>query len=113
MPEFLVPTWAASSGGNSFLAIVRFVVIAITFAIVTTWVFNNTKGSVFMAILVHTSIDMFPIGAVASSPWAAGNSVLLSFGVLALVLIVLTRGRLGYDRYRQEEPYLATAPTQG
>ena len=30
-----------------------------------------------------------------------------------LVLVVLTRGRLGYDRYRQEEPYLATAPTQG
>jgi uncharacterized protein len=110
LPEFLVPAWAESSGGNSFLAIVKFVVIAITFATVTTWVFNNTKGSVFMAILVHASIDTFPIGALAS-PWAAGNSVLLSFGVLTLVLIVLTRGRLGYDRYRQEEPYLATAPT--
>ena len=112
LPEFLVPTWAASSGGSGFLAIGRFIVIAITFAIVTTWVFNNTKGSVFMAILVHASIDTFPIGALAS-PWAAGNSVLLSFGVLTLVLIVLTRGRLGYERYRQEEPYLATAPTQG
>src|SRR5919202_2399631 len=47
LPEFLVPTWAASSGGSGFLAIGRFIIIAITFAIVTTWVFNNTKGSVF------------------------------------------------------------------
>jgi uncharacterized protein len=114
LPEFLVPAWAESSGGSSFLAIIKFVVIAIAFAIVTTWVFNNTKGSVLMAILVHASIDTFslPIGGLGS-PSAVGNSVLLSFGVLALVLVVLTRGQLGYRHYRQEGPYLATAPTQG
>jgi membrane protease YdiL (CAAX protease family) len=114
LPEFMVPSWAESSGGTGFVAIVRFVVIAIAVAIVTTWVFNNTKGSVFMAILVHASIDTFwiPVGGLGS-PSAVGNSILLSFGVLALVLVVLTRGRLGYERYRQEVPYLATAPTQG
>jgi uncharacterized protein len=114
LPEFLVPSWAEQSGGSGFLAIVKFVFIAIAFAIVTTWVFNNTKGSVFMAILVHASIDTFslPIGGLAS-PSAVGNSILLSFGVFALVLVVLTRGQLGYRHYRQEEPYLATAPTQG
>jgi membrane protease YdiL (CAAX protease family) len=114
LPEFMVPAWAEASGGRGFLAIVKFVCIAIAFAIVTTWVFNNTKGSVLMAILVHASIDTFslPIGGLAS-PSAVGNSILLSFGVLALVLVVLTRGRLGYRHYRQEEPYLATAPTQG
>jgi membrane protease YdiL (CAAX protease family) len=113
LPEFMVPTWAATSGGSSFLAIVKFTVIAISFAIVTTWVFNNTKGSVFMAILVHASIDTSsgPIGELAS-PWAVSNSILLSFGVLALVLVVLTRGRLGYQNYRQEEePDAATAST--
>ena len=114
LPEFLVPSWAESSGGSGFLAIVKFVLIATAFAIITTWVFNNTKGSVFMAILVHASIDTFsiPVGGLGS-PSAVGNIILLSFGVLALVLVVLTRGRLGYERYRQEEPYLATAPTQG
>jgi uncharacterized protein len=113
LPEFMVPSWAESSGGTGFVAIVRFVVIAIAVAIVTTWVFNNTKGSVFMAILVHASFDTFsiPVGGLGS-PSAVGNSILLSFGVLALVLVVSTRGRLGYERYRQEEPYLATAPTQ-
>jgi membrane protease YdiL (CAAX protease family) len=114
LPEFWVPTWAASSGGSDFFAIVKFVIIAISFAIVITWVFNNTKGSVFMAILVHASIDTFsiPLG-VLFSPSDVANSLLLSFLVLVVVLVVLTRGRLGYERYRQEEPYLATAPMLG
>ena len=109
LPEFLVPSWAESSGGRGFLAIVKFVVIPITFAIVTTWVFNNTKGSVFLAILVHASIDTFsiPLG-VLFSPSEVANSLLLSFLVLVVVLVVLTRGRLGY---REAEPELATAPT--
>jgi uncharacterized protein len=109
LPEFLVPAWAESSGGSGFLDIVKFVLIAISFAIVTTWVFNNTKGSVFMAILVHASIDTFsiPMG-VLFSPSDVANSLLLSFGVLVMVLVVLTRGRLGY---REEEPELATVPT--
>jgi len=109
LPEFLVPSWAESSGGSGFLDIVKFVVIAIAFAIVITWIFNNTKGSVFMAILVHASIDTFsiPMGALFS-PSHVANSILLSFGVLVVVLVVLTRGRLGYW---EEEPQLATAPT--
>jgi hypothetical protein len=62
-----------------------------------------------MAILVHASIDTFsiPLG-VLFSPSEVGNSLLLSFGVLVVVLVVLTRGRLGY---REAEPELATAPT--
>jgi len=57
LPEFLVPSWAESSGGRSFLAMIKFVAAASAFAIVITWVFNHTKGSVFTAILVHASID--------------------------------------------------------
>ena len=112
LPEFLVPSWAESSGGSGFLAIVKFVIIAILFAIVTTWVFNNTQGSVFMAILVHASIDTFsiPLGALFS-PSDVANGFLVSFGVLALVLVALTKGRLGYQRYQKEEPDPATART--
>jgi hypothetical protein len=42
------------------------------------------------------------------------NSLLLGFRALALVIVALTRGRLGYDHYLQEaeeEPASATAPT--
>jgi len=113
LPEFLVPAWAKSSGGSSFLDIVKFVLIAIAIAIVMTWVFNNTKGSVLMAILVHASIDTFsmPI-ATLFRPSDMATSMLVSFGALALVLVGLTRGRLGYKHYRQEEqPGPAMAPS--
>jgi membrane protease YdiL (CAAX protease family) len=112
LPEFLVPAWAKSSGGSGFLDILKFVVIAIAFAIVITWVFNNTRGSVLMAILVHASIDTFTMPMTTLfSPSEMANIILVSFGALALLVVVLTRGRLGYQHYRQEEePDPDTAP---
>jgi membrane protease YdiL (CAAX protease family) len=95
LPEFVVPSWAATSGGSDLLAIVKFVMFSTASAIVFTWVFNNTKGSVLMAILVHASVDApFLPFSVALGPCEAMNSMLLSFGALALLLVALTRGRL-------------------
>src|SRR6266700_797053 len=116
LPMFMVPTWAATSGGSDLLAIVKFGLFAVASAIVITWVFNNTKGSVLMAILVHASIDApflpFSVTSVTFGPAEAWNSMLLSFGVVALLVVAFTRGRLGYQHYRQEEePASATAPT--
>ena len=95
---------AVQSGGSDFFAIVKVVIIAISFAIVITWVFNNTNGSVFIAILVHASIDDFSgLLGVPFSPSDMANIILASFGPLAVVLVALTRGRLGYQDYRPEE----------
>src|ERR671932_2468607 len=111
LPEFLVPSWAETSGGSSFLAIVKFVLIAITFAIVTTWVFNNTKGSVFMAILVHASIDTFslPLGALFS-PSDVANGILVSFGMLTVVIVAGTQSHLGYQHHHPEGADRTNAP---
>ena len=98
LPEFLVPSWAASSGG-----IILFTLTAIMFSIVTTWVFNNTKASVLLVTLVHASIDAFTIPLGEMFPARALSSAIpftgvVAFGVVAAVLIVLTRGRLSYER---------------
>jgi uncharacterized protein len=101
LPEFLVPSWAATSGGGSILGIILFAITAIMFSTVTTWVFNNTKASVLLATLVHTSIDAFtyPLGAMFSArALASALPMLIGFGVVVVVLIVLTRGRLSYER---------------
>jgi uncharacterized protein len=101
LPEFLVPSWAASSGGGGILGITLFTITAITFTIVITWVFNNTRVSVLLAILVHGSIDAFTIPLGEIFPARAVSSALpliLGFGVVAVVLIVVTRGRLSYGR---------------
>ena len=79
-------------------------------AIVITWDFNNMKGSLLMAMLIHVSIDALSLPqGLLFDPADVFNSFLLSFGLLALLLLALTRGRLGYQHYRQEEPDLVTA----
>jgi membrane protease YdiL (CAAX protease family) len=111
LPEFMVPWWAAQSGGTSPIAIVKFGMIATALGITLTWVFNNTKGSVLMAILVHTSVDApFLPFSVLLGPSEVMNSMLLGFGAVALVLTVVTRGRLGYQHYQPEETAQTTAP---
>ena len=39
--------------------------------------------------------------------------MVIGFGVLALVVIALTRGRLGYQRYRQDVLVPATSSGKG
>jgi uncharacterized protein len=115
LPLFVVPTWADSSGGSGILAIVKFFLFAIAVTVVITWVFNNTKGSVLMAIVVHACINApFLPFSVVLGPAEAMNGLLLGFGALALLVTALTRGRLGYQHYRQEQdPDPAAAPTYG
>jgi membrane protease YdiL (CAAX protease family) len=115
LPIFLIPAWNLPP---TILNIVMFVIAAVAFTVVMTWVFNNTRGSLFIAVLVHTAFDMvlavlnrlFPVPIV--NDYGSNVPVLIGLGALvAPVLIALTRGRLGYQRYRDEVPDPATAPT--
>jgi len=116
LPIFWIPAW---NFPPTILNIVMFVTAATAFTVAMTWIFNNTKGSLFIAVLVHTSFDtvlailnrLFPVPIV--NDYGSNVPVLIGVGVLALVLIALTRGRLGYQRYREEEPNSAATPTLG
>ena len=106
LPEFLVPSWAASSGGGGITGIILFTLTALTFTFVITWVFNNTRASILIAILVHASIDTFSetLGAIfPARAVASAFPMMIGFGVLAVVLIVLTRGRLNYERLTEAQ----------
>jgi CAAX protease family protein len=106
LPEFLVPSWTAAMGGGGIVGITLFTITAITFTLVITWVFNNTRASVLLAILVHASIDTFSITLGAIFPARATASALplmIGFGVVAVVLIVVTRGRLSYGRLAEAQ----------
>ena len=48
LPQFLVPTWAASSGGGGVSGIALFVLVAVAFSVVLSWVFNNTRGGLLI-----------------------------------------------------------------
>jgi uncharacterized protein len=116
LPLFWVTVWGTPP---TILNMVLFLASVIFMTIVFTWVFNNTKGSILLAILLHTSFDVLvdPVGLLFPAPLVTGYGgalpMLIGLGVTALVLVALTRGRLGYQHYRQEDefPDPATAPT--
>lgn len=102
LPLFLT-TWAIV--GADGLSICEFVLGSMSLAIMFTWVFNHTRGSLLVAILFHASIDAFATAAVATGLLpiqillkSAYLPTLIGFGGLALLLIVVTHGRLGYQQ---------------
>jgi membrane protease YdiL (CAAX protease family) len=96
---------------------VLYIPSVIFMTIVYTWVFNNTKGSLLIIILLHTSFDVLvgPVGQLFPAPVVTGYGgalpLLIGLGVTAMLLVALTRGRLGYRNYRQEDPDPATTST--
>jgi hypothetical protein len=75
-------------------------------AFIMTWVFNNARGSLLLAMLIHASFNttygvvlpkLFP--SLPAAPLANLNIALIG---MALLVIVATRGRLSYQRYQRE-----------
>jgi uncharacterized protein len=97
--EYLTaPDFAATNGGLTPQGIGVFVLAAVSFSVIITWVFNHTQASVFIAILLHASINWSQLVMSTIFP-AAGtneNGPVVAFGILAVLLVLGTRGRLGY-----------------
>jgi len=98
VPMYLIPGFAAENGGLSLSGLGVFLLTALAFTVIMTWVFNHTRGSLLLAILLHTSLNIFQPVVNLFYPSQANSEVngLIGFGVLALILVVVTRGRLGY-----------------
>ncbi len=56
MPIWFSGQWTVPSVPN----IAAYIVWITAVTVIYTWVFNNTGGSVLMAILLHASMDAFP-----------------------------------------------------
>jgi uncharacterized protein len=117
LPGFLIPSEDLTDipPRGTVVDFVVFALALIGLRLVIVWVFNNTRGSVLMAILVHASWNTFYSAALIQlfpAPSVLGSYLNLTIAAvaLALVLVAVTRGRLGY---REEEPELAAAPTYG
>jgi uncharacterized protein len=101
LPLFLT---AWSHGGNGLVDIVVFILTTIGTAITITWMFNHTRGSLLLAVLLHAAIDAFGSTAIVTNlfplQWMMQNNdmvEIIGFVVFPLLLIIATRGRLGYQ----------------
>ncbi|GII57463.1 CAAX amino protease [Planotetraspora thailandica] len=109
----LGPLWAAwhlplfltewSLGRVDYRNIAAFVVLSVALSIVLTWVFNHARESLLIIMLFHANINafgstlwpgLFPGLPVIEARYVVGA---IGFGAVALVLLMLTRGRLGYE----------------
>lgn len=67
--------------------------------ILITWLFNSTGGSVPVAALFHGAIDVTASAAVLGTFFPSlgdGNMLYIALALVAVALIAVTRGRLGY-----------------
>ena len=93
----LLWTHGAPLEGRSFLLLI---LQLIPTAILFTWVFNHTRASILVAILLHAAINWSQGLTSDLFPAVAFNEVgpVVALGLTALVIVVATRGRLGYAR---------------
>ncbi|MCK9871740.1 type II CAAX endopeptidase family protein [Nocardiopsis dassonvillei] len=101
LPLFLT-AWGGYPNGT-WADPINFTFSCIAISVVMTWVFNRTGESLPVAILLHASVNnfmsivmgtMFP--SIEATHADSTNVILLAFGTAACVLIVATKGRLGY-----------------
>jgi membrane protease YdiL (CAAX protease family) len=120
LPLVLTAGYGGGPGGSLPVELetaVLFVPGVVFTAIVITWVFNNTRGSLLVAMLVHGAFDATPlppgVGQILASRFNPLVPPMLGIGVLALLVVLLTRGRLSYGRYQREVIFRTTDPSVG
>jgi membrane protease YdiL (CAAX protease family) len=83
------------------------VLFAVPVRLILTWVFNSTGGSLPLVAVMHASFDVAASGAILTGFYPGLDGRLLYFGlaIVAIGVLVMTRGRLGY-----REPSAVTSP---
>jgi uncharacterized protein len=112
LPDFLTSAQGGGPGtgwGAFFTNLPIFVLMVVAICVVMTWFFNHTGGSLFIMILLHASINtsgilpaLFPAAHI-SSMTMSNLAMLFAAVVPAVLIVILTRGRLGY---LQEDTFL-------
>ncbi len=104
LPQFLTPYQGGGPGTGlaTFLTdFSMFFLFIMALAIILTWVFNHTQGSIFVAIAMHAGVNTPVLVLLPLFPAVVYTGRLLAFliglGVSALLIVILTRGRLGYQ----------------
>ena len=114
LPFFFGPlaqTGPDSTWLSATIALVEFSIGLTGLSVVMTWILNNCGGSTLLAILIHAAFDSSGLALVALFPSTPPYylpvhyqtlGIAIVFSIAALVLIVVTKGDLSYQRYQRE-----------
>ena len=112
LSDFLTASKGGGQGTGWTIFSTNFLVFTLTvvsLAVILTWTFNHTDGSIFIAILAHTSVNILEVLLIPHyltlDQVGLHRAALTGFGVLALLILILTRGQLGYQP-AQENPWV-------
>jgi len=103
LPFYSIPGLADLNSGLSPASLGVYGLSSLAMSIILTWTFNHTRGSLLMAMLVHVSLNAFQGYVNRLFPAVADSLVGPTAGVviLAILIVLLTRGRLGYEVYQR------------
>lgn len=116
MPFFYGPlamTGPDATFVGASVALVEFTIGLMGFSVLMAWVLNNCGGSVLIAIILHAAFDSSGLALAGMFPSISPHylpvhyqtlGIAIIYSVAALVVIVLTRGKLSYHRYQREVP---------
>lgn len=99
LPLFWSGVWSPPTVAN--------IVMITALTVVISWVFNNARGSLLITVVMHASFNTFANKVVAPLfPAPVLNDYgllpeLVGFGAVAVVVVVVTRGRLGLQDARR------------
>jgi membrane protease YdiL (CAAX protease family) len=118
LPIFLLVVGPPAAGPFELGEFLMNTAYIMTLTIVWTWLFNGSQQSILIASLTHAAFNATQalMGALLpNQPEQVGNSALLIFAAIAVLLIVLTKGQLGYTRVpkAQSPTRVQELPTEG
>jgi uncharacterized protein len=101
LPAFLLVNGPVANGPFNLyrFALSTGIIMAVT--VIWTWVFNNARQSILIAVLIHASSDAVqPLMRIwiPNFPKPASYTVLAVYLLISLILIVVTRGKLSYRK---------------
>ena len=114
LPFFFGPlaqTGPDSTWLSATIALIEFSIGLTGLSVVMTWMLNNCGGSTLLAILIHAAFDSSGLALVALFPSTSPHylpvhyqtlGIAIVFSIAALVLIVVTKGDLSYQRHQRD-----------
>jgi CAAX protease family protein len=108
-----LPLWLGRSGVNTLSVYVPFLLQTIALAVIYTWMINNTRGSLLLAVLFHAATNapltfiLVPLGARLALPFWIYCGLLVVMAVA--VVAICGPADMSHTSHRLQEPPEATA----